>query len=269
MNDPGAPHRFRRFVGLTVTLAVTDFRLSYYGSVFGYFWTLAKPLLQFAVLYFALTEVLRFGEGIPHFAVYLITAIVLFTYFGETTSQAVGSLVAHEGLIRKIPVPLLAIPFSVALRSAFTLGLNLVAVFFFFFLSGIEPRQDWLQLPLLIGALMLMSTAFASLLANLYVPFRDTGQIWEVAGQLFFWMTPIVYTIENVPEDLRGPMMVNPLAVIMTQMRHALIDPAAPSAASAIGGWERLLIPAAIVLAILVLSAWMHRITAPRLAEQL
>jgi ABC-2 type transport system permease protein len=259
----------RRFWRLTISLAVTDFKLRYYGNALGYFWTLAKPLMLFGVIYFAFTEILEIGDEIPHYPAYLIAALVLFNYFQETVSQSVASLVQHESLIRKVPMPLLAIPLSVALRSFFNLCLNLVAVLFFIAISGVEVRLDWLQFPLLLGAMLVITTAFSSLFANLYVPFRDMAPISEVFLQLLFWGTPVIYTIKQAPEDLREAMMLNPLAVIMTQMGHTLIDPSIPSAVGAIGGAGRLAIPAGIVLAAIVASVTLHRRVAPRLAEQL
>jgi ABC-2 type transport system permease protein len=261
----------RRFIELTVILAITQFKLRYYGNVLGYFWTLAKPLLLFGVLYVAFTEIVRFGGGIEHYAAYLIMAIVLFNYFSEATGDCVTSLVEKEGLIRKIPMPLLAIPLSISLDAALTLLLNLIPVLAYVGLSGVEITWRWLELPLIVGVLILLSTAAGALLANLYVFFRDVKPIWEVFSQLLFWATPVIYTITTVQErneDVAQLMMLNPLAVLMTQMRHALIDPSAPSAASAAGGYGWLLVPAAIVLGVLAVSIVMHRRVAPRIAEQ-
>lgn len=259
----------RRFLDLTVILAITEFKLRYFGNVLGYFWSLAKPLVLFAVLYVAFTEFIRFGEDIENYPAYLITAIVLYTYFQEATSKAVTSLVDNESLIRKIPMPLMAIPLSVSLDAAFNLALNLVAVLGFLAITGLEVTLSWLVLPLLLTVLVIFSTALGALLANLYVSFRDVSAIWEVVAQLLFWATPIVYTIEAVPDHLERWIMLNPLACIVVEMRHVLIDPDAPSATQAIGGAEWLLIPAAIVAAALALSLFMHRRLGPQIAERL
>jgi len=82
----------RRFVSLTFTLAVTDFKLRYFGSVLGYFWSLARPLMFFGVLYVVFTQVFRFGEGIEFYPVYLLSSIVLWTFFTETTGGCVQCL---------------------------------------------------------------------------------------------------------------------------------------------------------------------------------
>ena len=77
----------RRFWSLTWMLAVTDFKLRFFGSALGYVWTLMRPLLLFGVLYFVFTEVVRLGGDIEHYPVYLLTSIVMFTFFSETTSR--------------------------------------------------------------------------------------------------------------------------------------------------------------------------------------
>src|ERR1700754_3199795 len=104
----------RRFVELTMVLARTEFKLRYFGSALGYVWSLMRPLLFFGVLYLFFTEILDVGKGVPHYGVYLLTAIVLWNYFAEATGNAVASLVTREGLLRKIRFPRLVIPLSVS-----------------------------------------------------------------------------------------------------------------------------------------------------------
>ena len=259
----------RRFVSMTFTLAVTDFKLRFFGSVLGYLWTLMRPLMLFGVLYFIFTEVVKVGADIQYYPVYLLSSIVLFTFFAETTSRGVISLVERENLLRKVRFPRLVIPLAVALHSLFNLGLNLIVVFGFVFASGIEPRLSWLQLPLLVVLLVVLSVGVTMLLSALYVRYRDMEPIWEVLLQVMFYASPILYVIATLPDSLEREAMVNPLAAVFTQVRHAVIDPSAPTAAEAIGGGVRLLIPLAIVFGAFALGAWVFAREAPRIAEDL
>jgi len=259
----------RRFVALTVTLAVTDFKLRFFGSALGYVWTLMKPLLLFGVLYFVFTEVVRFGDEVQHYPVYLLASIVLFTFFSETTGRGVTSLVERENLLRKVRFPRLAIPLAVALHALFNLGLNLIVVFVFVLASGIEPRLSWLELVPLIALLVMLSTGVTMLLSALYVRYRDMQPIWEVALQMLFYASPVIYVVATLPDNIEREAMANPLAAILTQMRHALIDPTAPTAAEAIGGGIRLLIPLLVVVGVFALGAWVFAREAPRIAEDL
>ncbi len=125
-----------------------------------------KPLLLFSVLYVVFTKVVRVGDGVKNYPVYLLTSIVLFTFFSETTTRAVPSLVTRENLLRKVRFPRMVIPVSETLHGMFNLGLNLVAVMVFVLASGIRPRFDWLQVPLLILMLLVLTTGVATLLRH-------------------------------------------------------------------------------------------------------
>ena len=259
----------RRFWSLTYTLAATDFKLRFFGSALGYLWTLMRPLLLFGVLYFVFTEVVRFGDDIQHYPVYLLAAIVMFQFFSETTGRGVKALVERENLLRKVRFPRLVIPLAVALHALFNLGLNLIVVFGFVFASGIDPRWTWLELIPLILLLVAFSTSVAMLLSALYVRYRDMQPIWEVALQILFYASPVIYVMEFLPDSLIEPGMANPLATILTQMRYALIDPTAPSSAELIGGVGLLLIPLAVVVAACALGWLVFTREAPRIAEDL
>ena len=259
----------RRLVNLTVTLAANDFKLRFFGSALGYLLSLMRPLMLFGVLYFVFTEVVKFGAGVAHYPVYLLTGIVIFTFFSETTSRGVTSLIERETLLRKIRFPRMVVPLSVALHALFNLGLNLVVVFVFVLASGIAPRWSWLELFPLVLVLVLLATGTTMLISALYVRYRDIQPIWEVVLQILFYATPILYVTATLPDNLERKAMVNPIAAVMTQLRHAVIDPNAPTAAEAIGGGVRLLVPLAVTLGVFALGFWVFAREAPRIAEEL
>ena len=259
----------RRLVNLTYTLAANDFKLRFFGSALGYLWSLMRPLLLFGVLYFVFTEVVRFGGDVKHYPVYLLAAIVMFSFFSETTSRGVTSLIERETLLRKIRFPRMVVPLSVALHALFNLGLNLVVVFIFVFASGIDPRWSWLEMLPLILLLVMLSTGTTMLLSALFVRYRDVQPIWEVVLQILFYASPIIYVTASFPDSVERKAMANPITAVLTQMRHALIDPAAPTAAQAIGGGVRLLIPLLVTAVVFALGIWVFTKEAPRIAEDL
>jgi ABC-2 type transport system permease protein len=259
----------RRFWSLTFTLAATDFKLRFFGSALGYVWTLMRPLLLFGVLYFVFTEVVRFGDDIKDYPVYLLASIMLFTFFSETSSRGVTALIERENLLRKVRFPRMVIPLSVTLNALFNLGLNLIVVFAFVFGAGIDPRWSWLELIPLIALLVVLATGVAMLLSALYVRFRDMLPIWEVALQVLFYASPVIYVTSALPDNIEREAMASPITAVLTQMRHALIDSDAPTAAQAIGGGARLLIPLGVVIAVFLLGIWVFTREAPRIAENL
>jgi ABC-2 type transport system permease protein len=266
-----------RFWSLTFTLARTEFKLRFFGSVLGYVWTLMRPLLFFGVLLFVFTVVLHVGnDKVPHYPVYLLESIIMFTYFQETTAGAVPSLVARENLLRKVRFPRLVVPLSVALFCFFNLCMNLVVVFIFILASGIAPSWSWLEMPLLLALLVTISAGVGMLLSALYVRFRDIQPIWEVVAQILWYGSPILYTVQTIGDSkklLGVPfarlLVINPIGAILTQAYHALVNPDAPSAAQAIGGAPRLLIPLGIIAGLFVLGLWYFNREAPLISEKL
>jgi len=265
----GRGARVRRFTTLTRVMAVAEFKLHYLDSVLSYLWVMAGPLAFFGILYFVFTEIGRFDAGVPHYPVYLFTSLVLWTFFATGTSNAIDSLVRHEPLLRRLPLPRAVIPLSVVVTTLFDLVMNSIAVLVFVFAMGVAPRWTWLEMPLLMALLTVFVTGFAMLLSALYVRFRDVDQIWILVRQALFYCSPIFYVIAFLPTHLQRPAMANPLAAIFTQARFALLGPPAPSAATAIGGAPRLLVPLGLVAIALALGMWVFRRESPRAAENL
>jgi ABC-2 type transport system permease protein len=266
-----------RFWALTFMLARTEFKLRFFGSVLGYVWTLMRPLLFFGVLLFVFTVLLHVGAGkVPHYPEYLLESIILFTYFQETTAGAVPSLVGRENLLRKVRFPRLVVPLSVALFCFFNLCMNLIVVFIFIVASGVSPMWSWLELPVLLALLVTISAGVGMLLSALYVRFRDIQPIWEVIAQILWYGSPILYTVQTIGEDknlfgipFSRLLVINPLGSILTQAFHALVDPNAPTAAQAIGGVPRLLIPLGIIAGLFALGLWYFNREAPLISEKL
>ena len=260
----------RRFVHLTRTLAVSDFRLRFFGSALGYFWQLMRPLLLFGVLYVVFTQAIKLGARVDFFPVVLLTNIVLFTFWSEATNNSVTAVVDREQLVRKIQFPRLVIPTTAVVTAAFNLCLNFLVIMVFALASGVRPQWRWVEVPLLLAALAALSMGVAALVSALYVRFRDVKPIWDVALQILLYATPVIYVIETIhSRTAQEIIMLNPLAAILEQMRHALIDPSAPSAATAAGGAVRLLVPIGIVLGACVVGLWYFNREAPRIAEEL
>ncbi len=259
----------RRFANLTLTLARTDFKLRYFGSALGYLWSLVRPLLFFGVLYVVFTQVFHLGKSIPHYPVYLLTSIMMWNFFVETTSGSVQCLLTREGLLRKMRFPRLVIPLSVAVTAMFNLGMNFIVVLGFALASGENPRLTWLELPLLVLLLATLAIGAGMLLSVLYVRFRDVQPIWDVTTQVLFYCSPIIYTAAKYPSGVVRLAMINPIAAILTQMQQAFVDAAAHDAATVIGGSVRLLMPLGIIAAVFAVGLWFFTREAPRIAENL
>ncbi len=286
----------RRFWHLTYNIARNEFKLKFFGSVLGYVWQVMRPLLLFGVLYVFFVLIAKVGGGgkpsEQFYGVQLLGSIILFTFFGEATSGAVRSVFDRENLVRKIQFPRMVIPLAIVLLSFFNLLLNLIVVFVFALISGVQPMLSWLELPLILTLLVIFSTGLAMLLSALFVRFRDISPIWEVVSQIVFYGSPVIIPLTKVREALLYPKppkhsttfdrflhehghllyhiyMLNPLVTVFQQFRHAMVTHATISAGEALGSWAGLLEPIGVAAATFALGFWVFNRSAPFVAENL
>jgi ABC-2 type transport system permease protein len=256
---------WRRSLELLYLIASTEFRRTYFGTGLGYLWSICRPLLLFAVLLAVFTRVIRLGSGVPHYPVLLLLNIVLFGFFSEATSNAVGSVVGQEAIVRKTQFPRLVIPLAVVLTALFNLVLNLVVTFVFILAFGVTPQWTWLLLPVLLSWLMLITVAISMILSSLYPGFRDVGIIWAVFATALFYATPVIYTLQRATGTLGTLVSLNPLTPIFELARRWIIDPSAPVR----GGTLQILVPLLALIALCVFAVWIFNREAPRIAEAL
>lgn len=250
-------------------LTLTDFKLKYQGSVVGYLWSFAKPLMLFAVLYIVFSEIIRFGDGIEHFPVYLLLGIVLWTYFTDTTTAAMTIIVDRSDLIRKIYFPRIILVVSSSLSALITLALNLVVMYVFLFVAGISIT--WIGLLVLLGLVLelyILAIGCALLLSALYVKFRDFKHIWEVLLQVIFYATPIIYPLNIVPNAVAPFLLLSPIAQIIQDARFALVTTQTITPVEVLSGWQ-LLIPYGLPFVVAIIGYLYFRKASPSFAEDL
>jgi ABC-2 type transport system permease protein len=260
---------WRRAFELLRIIAVHDFKRTYHGTVLGYLWSLARPLMLFGVLLTVFTTIVRFP--IPHYAVLLLMNIVLFGFFQEATVMAVGSVVGQESVVRKTQFPRLVIPLAIVTTCLFNLALNLIVVIVFILAFGVGPMWTWLLFPLVPVMLILVTVPVAMIVSSLYPRFRDVAIIWTVFSTALFYGSPVFYTLGIVAEHhytLSRILAVNPLTPVLELARKWMIGGAAPDPVAASGALG-VLGPLALVALLWVLAVWIFTREAPRIAEQL
>ena len=255
----------RRSLELLYLIASTEFKRTYLGTVLGYLWSICRPLLLFAVLLAVFTHIIRLGNSVPHYAVLLLLNIVLFGFFSEATSVAVGSVVGQEAIVRKTQFPRLVIPLAVVLTSVFNLAMNLIVTFIFILAFGVTPHWTWLLLPVLLTWLFVVTTAMAMILSSLYPRFRDVGIIWSVFATALFYATPVIYPLQKATGTIGTLVSLNPLTPLFELARRWIIQPGAPIR----GGTAQLLVPLLVSIAVCVFAVWIFNREAPRIAEEL
>jgi ABC-2 type transport system permease protein len=251
-------------------LVRTDFKLRYQGSVLGYSWSLLRPLLLFAILELVFVKFLRLSNGVPHYAVYLLLGIVLWSFFSETTVLGMVAIVNRGELVRKVRVPHWLLVFSASLGSVINLVLSLsvVAVFMIFNHVPVLLTIGWM--PLILLELYIFALGTALILATLYVRFRDVSYMWEVALQGAFYATPIIYPVSLISKhSYEVLIMVNPLAQTIQQARYATVTHATPTLSGVTGSAWALLLPVVVVVLVFTTGVVFFRRHSPYFAENL
>ncbi len=251
-------------------LVITDFKLRYQGSALGYVWSLLRPLGVFVILYFVFVRFLRVGQDIPHFPVYLLLGIILWSYFTEVTNNGVGAIVGRGDLIRKLNFPKYVIVLAGSLSALINLALNFIVFSIFAYFNGVDIRAAIIWVPLLIAELFLLAISIAFLLSALFVRLRDVNYIWEVLMQGAFYATPILYPLIDkfVPRDIAKVIILNPMAQIIQDMRYALVTPHSPTIASIYENELTRLAPVGMVFVIAIFSMWFFRKRSKYFAEE-
>jgi ABC-2 type transport system permease protein len=250
-------------------LAGAQFKLKYADSVLGYFWSLARPLALFAILYVVFGRGLRFGGTVEHYALFLLLGVVLFFFFSDATSRTMVSIVDQGALLRRVAFPRLIVPFSVTQTAFLTFGMNLIAIGAFVAWSRITPRVEWLLLIPLVVELNLFVLGISLLLAALYVRFRDIAVIWELAARVFFYAAAIIYPVQLLPLWAERTVLLIPFAQIMQDVRTIVLGGSdIVTVAEVFGGAAGRLVPIGATLALFAAGVLLFRRQEPWFAER-
>ncbi|MFC1599726.1 ABC transporter permease [Patescibacteria group bacterium] len=209
-------------------IAISDFKVRYQNSLLGYFWTLVKPLLLFAVLYVVFSVFMRFP--VENYQLYLLLGVVIWNFFAEATSIALRSFEAKEAIIRKVYFPRIIIVIASTLTTFLTFLLNMIVFFVFLAVSDIGFSMNFFFFLVYVIELYFLILGMSLILSVLYIKFRDFSHIWEVLLQIGFWMTPIIYPITMVPEAYHRYIYLNPLARLIEYSRAVFVLDHIPAA---------------------------------------
>ena len=194
---------------LLALLVRRDVKARYKDSVLGMLWTLINPLVQLAVYFLVMGQILGAARGIPDFAVYIFSGLTIYGLFSEMLSGGTGSIVANAGLVKKVFVPREIFPLSVAGSSLFTFGVQLIVLIVASLTLG-TPNISWSVLYFFPSVLLILiyGLAFSLLLSALNVYMRDVQYLTQVLLMLMLWASPIVYAwtmVSNVISTFHLP----------------------------------------------------------------
>ena len=272
---------------LLAELVRKDLKVKYKNSALGFVWSLANPLLYLAV--FSLVFGFFLKNNVPWFAVLFMSGFLIWSFFNSAALDATGAVVGNANLVKKVRFPRVVLP----LASVGFAGVHLVLqlLVFFLFLVPAYPDAFGPQLWLLVPALavtVVFTTAMALLASSLNVRYRDVQHLLEIALLAWFWLTPIVYPVTVVRDQLarHGLLelfkfyMANPMtAVVVTAQRAIYVHPVVTDSEGKLvqvlpaGGYgfylQWLGVAAAISAVLLVVGLWTFSRLQADFAEEL
>ncbi|MPZ22995.1 MAG: ABC transporter permease [Dehalococcoidia bacterium] len=210
-------------IDLLFLLTWRDLKVRYQGTILGFFWSVTKPLLLGLVLYFALSEVVRFD--VPNYQLFLLAALFPWFWFQTCVMSAIGSFTGNGNLLKKVSFPRYVLPLSMIANHSvhFALSLPVLAAFSLIFADA--PGWAWIiGIPLLSLIQVVLISGLSLLVATINVFFRDLEHLTEVAMTLLFYVTPIIYPLDLVPDRYQWILLINPMTCLIEGWRDVLVD---------------------------------------------
>jgi ABC-2 type transport system permease protein len=231
--DARAAAQSRVRLELLTELVRKDLKVKYKNSALGFIWSLANPLLYLAV--FTLVFGVFLKNNVPWFAVLFMSGFLIWSFFNSATLDATGAVVGNANLVRKVRFPRVVLPLASVGFAGVHLALQLLV--FCLFLIPFYPDAFGPQLLLLVPALavtVIFTVAMSLLASSLNVRYRDVQHLLEIALLAWFWLTPIVYPVTLVRNELARAgvlwmfklYMANPMtAVVVAAQRAVYVHP--------------------------------------------
>ena len=260
LSDWGEAKSFLRYRALVRNLVAKDLKVKYRESLLGLLWSLLHPALMLFVYTFAFKVVLRVQR--ENYTYFIVAGLLPWTFFSGALLASTQSIVGNAALIRRIYFPRELLPIASVLF-CFTQLLLAFTVFIPAGLLASGLRPSWamtLTVPLLLLHLI-FTTGIAFALSSITVHFRDVAHLTEVFLPLVFWVTPILYPVEMVPESLRRWISLNPTALFAIAYQDVLLRARLPewSLLAAMIGWT---------ISTVWLGHLVFRRLSPRMAEE-
>ena len=231
-------------------LVKRDFKKKYKRTVLGMAWSVLSPLLTLLIMRLVFTQF--FGETVQHYTTYLFCGNLVFSFFNESTSQGMSSLMDNAAIFTKVNVPKYMFLMSKNVQCLINFGLTLCVFFLFCILDRIHFTWRFVLLLYPICCQVVFNVGMGLILSALFVFFRDVQYLWGVFTQLLMYMSAIFYTIDRYSAAVQNVFLLNPVYLFIRYFRKIVIEATAPSV------WFHLLMAADALIAFGV-GCWMYK----------
>lgn len=212
----------RRMLDLFLMLAEKEITLKYKRTYLGFIWSLLNPLLTALVLLIAFKVFMRFE--MKNYTLFILSAMFPWNWFSLSVIMATNSLTANASLIKKVIFPKQLLIFAIITGQLATLIFSFPILILLLIYYGKAPAWNWVYvIPVLIAIQFMATAGVAKALAVINAFFRDVEHITGVCLNMLFWMTPIIYPIESIPEKYRIIMLLNPMMYLIQSWRDVIM----------------------------------------------
>lgn len=226
-NDMKFFYEYIKFKPLINELIIRDLKVKYKHSILGYIWSLLNPLMMMVILTFVFSNVFRFD--IVNYPLYLILGQVLWSFFSESTTLSMYSVINNGTLIKKVYIPKVVFPISRILSSFVTMSFSLIAIFIVMLYTNTVFTKYILLLPIPLILLLFFSIGIGLIVSALSVYFRDIMHLYSVLTLAWMYLTPIFYPITIIPEEFSIYILLNPMYYYIDFCREILIYGTCPN----------------------------------------
>lgn len=194
-------------------LVSKELQARYKNSVLGFFWTFLNPLLMLAVYSFVFSTIMR--SDIKDFSIFMFIGLLAWNYIAGSVLQGTGCLVSNASLLKKVYFPREVIPLAIVFANMINYILSMIILLIALVISGIGIHHDILFYPVILLAQTIFLIPLVLILSVVNVYFRDLEHTVNVLINLWFFLTPVVYSLSIVPESMRVFFYLNPATHII------------------------------------------------------
>ncbi len=207
-------YKYREFLKTNVK---KDIRGKYKGSFLGVLWSFINPLLSVLVYAIVFSQIMRFD--IDNYVIYLITGVLPWTFFTSSINMGMTSILYNASIIKKVYFPRSILPISSVSSCLVNFLISCLVILVFVLFSGIGITIHLLWLPLIALVQYFLCLGIVFFLSAVEIFVRDLEHIINFVLSMAFYVTPILYKAEQVPEKLRFILKLNPMAYIIDAYR--------------------------------------------------
>ncbi len=207
---------------MIISFVRKDLRGRYKGSVLGFLWTFVNPLLQLLVYTIVFSTIMRFGD-IDKYYLFLFVTLIPWLFFSTSLTSGCMSVLVQKDMLKKIYFPREVLPVAQVTSCFMNMLFSFVVIFAVLIISGSEINfLALLYLPVVMIVEYIFAMGITLIASAVTVYFRDLEHILGIVAMAWMYMTPVIYGMEQVPEEFRGWFILNPMTSIIVSYRDIL-----------------------------------------------